>query len=213
MNNFFDIFNADQVTTEYIRNLSFVSLLMSGAFVNIVRITDPYVRSNVILVFSKMIRCNFKITKEDESQYSIDAWNTSLNDVVVQFQNESIIQNIVFSVEEVSRVKDEEELIGSTVKMNKQELDLLLNGSEKSKLEKAVKLKKVIETQCVEDEEHNLSTFRNTMINYSIAAKQSLLKDNYNFKIKATALAYYVFERIRLMDGLTNERLSYSLNL
>jgi hypothetical protein len=97
--------------------------------------------------------------------------------------------------------------------MNKQELDLLLNGSEKSKLEKAVKLKKVIETQCVEDEEHNLSTFRNTMINYSIAAKQSLLKDNYNFKIKATALAYYVFERIRLMDGLTNERLSYSLNL
>lgn len=63
MNNFFDIFNADQVTTEYIRNLSFVSLLMSGAFVNIVRMTDPYVRSNVMLVFSKIIRCNFKITK------------------------------------------------------------------------------------------------------------------------------------------------------
>lgn len=127
MNNFFDIFGGDLTATEYIRNISFICLLMSGAIVNIVRlVTDPFVLENTKLVLTKIKNCDFKTIRENES--SIDAWNTSLNNVVIQFQNESIIQNIIFIVEEVSRMKETDDLLGSTLKMNKKELELLLTG-------------------------------------------------------------------------------------
>ena len=44
LNNLFSLLNADITLTSYIRNTSFVFMLISGAMVNIVRlVTDPYV--------------------------------------------------------------------------------------------------------------------------------------------------------------------------
>lgn len=39
------------------------------------------------------------------------------------------------------------------------------------------------------------------------------MEKNKHFKIKATALSYYIFEKIRMMDGLNNDELSKSLDL
>lgn len=144
-------------------------LLMSGAMVNIVRlVTDPYVLENTKLVLSKIRNCDFSTIEESES--AIDVWNSSLNNVVIQFQNESIIQNIIFIVEEVSQNEENDDLMGSTIKMNRNELDLLLMGKERSKLEKATKLKKKIQTRCVEYLNNSVA-FRNTVINYSTVTK------------------------------------------
>lgn len=63
MNNLFDLLQVDHVWREYIRNISFISLLLTGALVNVVRLTDPYVRANALLVWSKVRKCNFKITE------------------------------------------------------------------------------------------------------------------------------------------------------
>lgn len=68
---------------------------------NIVRLMDPYVRKNVLFVWNRIRSCNFSKI-ENEAELEHDEWNGSLNDFVVQFQNQSIIQNILFVVQEVS---------------------------------------------------------------------------------------------------------------
>ena len=118
----------------------------------------------------------------------------ALSDVVVQFQNESIIQNIVFVVQEVSKHHDDSELLGSTVQISKDELELFLIGKDKNKLEDAAKLKKKIETWCVGYMEEDKSNFRDTVLNYNtISKREDLEEEGKTLNIKATALAYYVF--------------------
>ena len=49
-----------------------------------------------------------------------------------------------------------------------------------------------------------MSDFRNTIVNFGTISRRKELEQTNHLKIKAVALAHYVFEKIRLLDGLTN---------
>ena len=173
LNNFLEIFQKDHAWSKYIRNISFISLLLSGSFVNVVRLMDPYVRKNVLFVWGRVRRCNWRaITAEEEEDHGgVDDWNGSLGDLVIQFQNESIIQNILFVVEEVSEMKEEGLLGGSVVQMSQEEVNTLLYGREKEELQRAVKMKKTLKTYCVEYKNNNIDAFRTTAIHFQNITK------------------------------------------
>lgn len=69
-------------------------------------------------------------------------------------------------------MKEEESQLGSSVQMGRSELNNLLYGREKEEIQRAVKLKKTIQTYCVEYKNNNVDAFRTTAIHFQNCSKR-----------------------------------------